>query len=213
MTSKVSNVNSYVRKKKTEDSLPLDIRKLQSTGLLIPGRSITLEWSVKGKPIASIRTNVEIDHVVLVYRYRGRGNSEWEDVEQKVYIDLTPCTYGGTRPWWLCPYCNRRVAILYSTSKYYACRHCCNLTYTSQMENVADRSARKANKIRKRLGWPTGIFNPIGIKPKGMRSTTYWKLRSQYCKHAEITLSILKRRIRTMNNLRTEKLCHARPRK
>jgi hypothetical protein len=86
-------------KNATEDSQPLDIRKLQRAGVLRPGRSFGWQWTIAGKPVTDIRVRVEGERVVLVYQYRPRGDSEWENVEQPVYLDHTPCTYGGTRRW------------------------------------------------------------------------------------------------------------------
>ncbi len=64
--------------------------------------------------------------------------------------------------------CEKRVAILYSGS-IFAFRHCYQLAYPSQRELTYDRVARKADKIRERLGWKQGILNPRGWKkPKGM---------------------------------------------
>ena len=38
----------------------------------------------------------------------------------------------------------------------------------------------KADKIRRRLGWPAGIANPTGGKPKGMHWKTFDRLRLQH---------------------------------
>ncbi len=87
-----------------------------------------------------------------------------------VRLDWTPCNFGGRRAWFLCPAmgCEKRVAILYSGS-IFAFRHCYQLAYPSQREPTYDRVARKADKIRERLGWKQGILNPRGWKkPKGM---------------------------------------------
>jgi hypothetical protein len=71
------------------------------------------------------------------------------------------------------------VAVLYS-GKLFACRHCLNLGYQSQRESTTDRIARKAGKIRKKLGWQPGILNANGGKPKGMHWQTFEKLQSEH---------------------------------
>ena len=190
--------SSYGGKNKTEDSLPLDIRKLPRSKCLIPGRSLSWEWSVNDKPVASISMKVEVGHVVLVYRHRPRGETEWQDVEQPVSMAHTPCTYGGARPWWLCPFCGRRVAVLYISGKHYACRHCYKLAYTSQSESVDDRASRRANRIRKRLGWLVGILNPSGGKPKGMRWKTYWRLHAEHDAFVGVSLAVMGRQMEFM---------------
>ncbi len=42
------------------------------------------------------------------------------------------------------------------------------LAYRSQMETAHDRTFRRANNLRERLGWVAGIVHPPGSKPKGM---------------------------------------------
>lgn len=50
---------------------------------------------------------------------------------QNVLINQTKCNYGGTRKWFICPNCNRRVGTLYRkpVSSHFYCRNCQNLTY------------------------------------------------------------------------------------
>lgn len=173
----------------TEDSRPLDIRKLQRAGLLIPGRSFWWQWTVNSRPVADIRVQVEIQRVVLIYRYRCGNDDIWHDVEQPVLMDHTPCTYGGTRCWWVCPSCSRRVAILYGHGKLYACRHCYRLAYASQREAADDRARRQADNIRRRLGWPAGIANPDGDKPKGMHWRTFERLTATHDACVRVSLA------------------------
>lgn len=93
-------------------------------------------------------------------------------------LEWSPCSYGGKRPWFRCPAqnCGRRVAILYGGTVF-ACRHCNQLAYPSQRENIDDRATRKADKIRERMGWEPGILNGEGLKPKGM----HWKTFERLC--------------------------------
>ncbi len=180
--------SSYGGKNKTEDSLPLDIRNLQRKKCLIPGRSLSWEWSVNDKPVAAIRIKVKTSSVIFVYRHRSRGESEWQDIEQPIYMTHTSCTYGGTRPWWICPLCGRRVAVLYNSGKHYACRNCHRLTYTSQVENTYDRALRQAQKIRKLLGGTVNMMEPFPTKPKGMHRKTYWLLQAEHDALDKLTL-------------------------
>ncbi len=117
--------------------------------------------------------------LVLEYTYR-RG--DWgvpQDVRQPVFLDWTPCTYGGQRPWFRCAAdgCGRRVALLYGAGKYFACRHCYQLVYESQREHECDRHRRRAQAIRRRLGGEPDIEGPLPPKPKGMHWRTYHRLR------------------------------------
>mgnify|MGYP000471735892 CR=1 FL=1 len=94
-----------------------------------------------------------------------------------VRISATPCHYGGHRYWFTCPAqgCGRRVAKLYS-GRIFACRHCYQLAYPSQREASFERSRRRADKIRERLGWADDPDLMEGIKPKGMHWQTYHRL-------------------------------------
>lgn len=55
------------------------------------------------------------------------------DVVQRISLDRTSLNYGGTRWWYICPTCSRRVAQLHMPSRayYFRCRHCYRLTYES----------------------------------------------------------------------------------
>jgi hypothetical protein len=178
----------------TEDSLPLDIRKIQRAGLLMPSSSFGWQWTVNDRSVANIRVRVEVERVVLVYRHRRRGDVDWQDVEQAVLMDRTACTYGGTRYWWLCPSCGRRVAILYGPGQHYACRHCWKLAYTCQRETSSDRAARRADRIRRRFGWHVGILNPEGGKPKGMQWRSFDRLKAEHNKFVNASLAGMMRK-------------------
>jgi hypothetical protein len=122
---------------------------------------------------------MEPDRMVLSYRCRPSGG-EWEDVDQVISFDRTPCNYGGHRTWFFCPRCWRRVAVLYGGGKYFWwCRHCYDLTYSSQQESRENRLMIKARKIRKRMGGGNSLINPFPDKPKYMHWKTYWRLREE----------------------------------
>lgn len=91
--------SSYSGKLETNDSMPLDIRKIARSGLLIPGRSFGWQWTVNDRPVASIRIRVDWESLVLSYRMKSTG----EVVEQRVQTQTTPCHLGGQRHWFACP--------------------------------------------------------------------------------------------------------------
>ena len=78
--------------------------------------------------------------------------------------DWTPCNYGGARCWFLCPAagCGRRVAILYGR-EILACRHCYKLAYRSQRQSASERSMRRAQVIRMKLGGSSGMVGAIAL--------------------------------------------------
>src|SRR3984893_3374067 len=90
--------------------------------------------------------------------------------------------FGGARPWFMCPvqsngvYCGRRVTKLSGVGRWFACRHCYRLAYTSQQESARDRGLWKSQKIRIRLGGSAGMLDDFPDKPKGMHRQTYDRL-------------------------------------
>lgn len=162
----------------TRDRNALDVRRLHQQELLQPGNHFSWQWSRGGKVVATVGIRVEKDRVRLSYTYQHRLGTATEQ-DYPVRLVRTPCRYGGKRAWFLCPCCARRVAILYFGNPVFACRHCWRLTYPSQKESAADRADRRANAIRERLGWPKGIANPFGGKPKGMHWRTYQRLTNE----------------------------------
>jgi hypothetical protein len=160
----------------------LDVNRLHRQGWLRPGWAGTLRWSRDGESVGSIDLRAADGRISLTYRYR-LGEGEWEDVGEPVQIVWTPCTFGGSRPWFVCPGvvdgvpCGRRVAKLYGPGRYFLCRHCYGLAYQSQREQPHERALRRANGIRMRLGGEPGMLCPFPEKPKGMHWWTYERLR------------------------------------
>lgn len=167
-------------KSTTSDMRALDVRRLQRDGLLTPGLAFSWQWNVCGKEVASIQIRTEVDRVILDYRSRSIGG-EWRPTEYPVYLEWTGLHYGGRRPWFRCPKegCGRRVAILFGGS-IFACRHCHRLAYECQRETNDDRAMRRADTIRRRLGWRAGIAHLAGGKPKGMHWRTFERLKAEH---------------------------------
>lgn len=163
----------------TSDYRSIDVRRWHRSGSLKPGHSFVWQWSRDGEVIASIQVYTESDRIIL--DYRRKVNDAWKNEKYPVRIDWTDCHLGGQRPWFQCPArnCNRRVAILYGGG-IFACRRCYRLAYPSQREAGFDRAARRAEKIRNRLGWEPGILNGEEWKPKGMHWKTYERLTEQH---------------------------------
>lgn len=186
----------------TSDCRSIDVRRWQRAGVLTPGYAGSWQWSIGGEVTASIRYRVEAGRVVLSYRVRSYGG-QWEDVEEPVRLETTPCRYGGIRYWFRCPAvgCGRRVAILYGAGRYFACRHCYHLAYSSQREGASDRAMRRADKLRARLGWEPGILNGEGGKPKWMRWRTYERLSEQAERFTDQSMLALAARLRGVRSL------------
>jgi hypothetical protein len=172
----------FDKKTATDECHSVDIRYLDRHGLLEPGGWFSLRWSRASRETGSIRSLVDSSRppksVILLYRHRSGLGAEWEDVQETVPLDYTPCNFGGERPWFICPGadCGRRVALLYGPGRYFRCRHCYDLSYESQREDKTHRALRRAQKIKKRLSGSANMTEPFPEKPKGMQWRTYERL-------------------------------------
>jgi hypothetical protein len=113
------------------------------------------------------------------------NGGDWQDVSEAIPIVRVACRLGGDRPYFTCPgvvngvACRRRVGKLYGPGRYFLCRRCYGLSYSSQGEGSWDRELRRSNKIRQRLGGEAGIAAPFPPRPKGMWMRTYERLRDR----------------------------------
>lgn len=162
----------------TSDYRAIDVRRWHREGLLEPGQAFRWSWSRNGTVTASINVRTERGRVVLDYRHREHGG-QWQDETLPIDLTWTPCNYGGERPWFRCPRCGRRVALLYGGG-IFACRHCHRLAYQCQRESLDDRNTRGIERIRERLGWKPGFLSGSGWKPKGMQWRTFWRLHAEH---------------------------------
>jgi hypothetical protein len=155
----------------------IDIRYLKRQGML-RGGYFNISWDFNGEPAGSVGIRVAVDDAMtVIYRWRTDSAEDWQPREQTVKFAHTACGFGGTRQWFLCPYCFRRVAVLVVEGAQVACRHCLHLTYASCNEDEISRSWRKREKIKARLG---GNDNALYLKPKGMHQQTWHRLRQKY---------------------------------
>lgn len=141
------------------------------------------EWhrSATGEVISSIDYSINFfePHVWLQYTLPQTR----ECLAYHVDLVATVPNYGGQRWWFICPVraCRRRVRKLYLApgEKYFACRRCCDLNYTSQREDDMNRALSKAQAIRERLGGSASMSQPFPDKPKRMWWRTYCRLRAR----------------------------------
>ena len=150
---------------KAEHCRSIDVRRVERENLLRAGVTTAWAWtdSETGERLASIGFSVTDDAVLLFY------NLNDKPTRQTVPLERTPCHYGGSRPWFNCPRCRRRVAVLYLRASGFACRHCQRVTYASQSDDALGRTWRRQAKLEARLGehWR---------RPKGMHHRTRERL-------------------------------------
>jgi len=122
-------------------------------------------WSNSGESAGKASFIFETNFLMLRYTSNGA------DRVQEIPIVRTPCNFGGSRPWLLCPIRGERVAVLYFRAGRFACRHCQRIAFASQSEDAVGRAWRRQRKVEDRLG-------PEGERPKGMHASTYDRLLS-----------------------------------
>lgn len=162
-------------KRKAEQSMAFDLRQIAKKGLLRPG-AFSWHWTSNyGEKVGSVGVRVASDpeRVILTYQWTPY-NSEPRHVECSLQIERTPCNYGGVRPWFRCPSCGRRCAVVYygAPGGRYACRRCVRVTYLSQCEDETGRLWRKQRKIDRKLAGGAGEWDGWQ-KPKGMHQKTF----------------------------------------
>ena len=157
-----------------EEHIRTYIGCLAKWGYLKSGAVGTLSWSCGGEPSGSISVRGGSNMVTFSYAHTAYGG-EPESIEQRIHIEYTPCYFGGSRPWFTCPGCQRRVGVLIGAGRLFACRKCYRLSYSCQMESYSDRASRRIRKIQKRLGNPDweNVLDFWFPKPKGMHWKTY----------------------------------------
>lgn len=159
----------------TDPLLKLDVRWLNRIGALRPGAMAHPSWSCRGEPSGNILTIMSQTRPCLTLSYSTqRPGEDWQPVREAVWLDTTPCHYGGERMWFLCPGCNRRRAVLFSVGGRFRCRTCHDLAYTSTRESSFDRAIRRCAELRCKLGGSFG--QPIWTippKPDGMTYRRY----------------------------------------
>ena len=152
-------------KGKAEACQRLDVRQVKRRGALRAGYAGTWSWqdSATGEPTGSIGFRANAAGLELTYTLDGVQKA------QHVPVLHTACNYGGSRPWFACPACARRVGVIFLRRGGFYCRSCAQVGYYSQSEDGIGRSWRMQRKAEAKLGegW---------ARPKGMHATTREKL-------------------------------------
>lgn len=170
------------KKGNTDQYKKIDVRYMQRESLLNSGQVNSLRWTSQrtGEVVGRIDYEVKTEGVCFSYRVRSNPSEAWRPYSYLVPVAYTPCNYGGTRAWFNCPHCLKRVAVLYLDEQI-ACRTCHKLNYTSQQQTKGIWQERdRMNKVREKLGWPLVQDVLFRIKPKGMHYTTFERLCQEH---------------------------------
>jgi hypothetical protein len=156
----------------------IDIRRLHREGVLSQPHA-SVSWYLGGRRAGSVDIFPSIDEVRLSYNVRCAGESNFCKTEEVVSITRTSCNYGGHRPWFLCPGCKCRVAILYLGRVRFLCRHCYDLIHDSVNEGRYDKMLRRSRMLRRKLGADVLAFGASVSRPKGMHLRTFGRLQDE----------------------------------
>ncbi|HXW80791.1 MAG TPA: hypothetical protein VEJ84_14910 [Acidimicrobiales bacterium] len=173
---------SGVRRTVERADLKLDIRALARNDNLKPGCRVEVCW-----PFAALEASVAVrldDHVVTIH-YRSDGQPR----NELVAIAWTFPHYGGRRPWWLCPDCERRCAFMFLVADHLNCRRCAGLTYRSSQLSRSCRTLRRCNKKALQIGWYPG--EPFPSKPPRMQVRTWARRVEEYATTARAASTAL----------------------
>lgn len=127
---------------------------------------------------------------VLHLSYENNG-SDWS---YSVMVDETHMHFGGFRRWFLCPNpeCAKRCTSLHLRDFLFLCRVCHNLGYRSEQASKIDQPLIRIQKIRKNLGWESGLLSGIGERSKYMQRRRFLSLVEQHKHYSQqITQTLL----------------------
>jgi len=139
------------KKRVVEDCLDIDIRYLARMGLLSRRamKTFILTWLHNGIETDQVKVSALSKKVTLHYQQLLQGENTYR--EQHVTIVYTPCHYGRQRPWFRCPNCISRCAIIYLGNQGFHCRKCYQLPYRSQQMCKLDRLISKRVTLEEKL--------------------------------------------------------------
>lgn len=123
-----------------EDTHRLDIRQLASHCPLEAGSQFGWFWTGPGGASREIWIEVKEESLRLCKRFFPEENFV------PIQIHRTPCHFGGSRPWFQCPYCHRRCAVLIAFNDLqFACRKCLSTPYQTQSMGKHARAVKRRN--------------------------------------------------------------------
>ncbi len=138
------------KKTTVEDSLRIDANRWMREGILRAGVHLlgSRQWTYSSG--STFRVDCEVQTMDmgrpllrLFYSWTWNGDSQPQSEDYHVALTATRPRFGGLRWWFVCPLvvkgvaCGRRVGKLYlpPSGRYFGCRTCHDLTYTSCQES------------------------------------------------------------------------------
>src|SRR5262245_2114491 len=159
----------------------LDVWQLAHQGVLQAGVQSVITWRAGQSSAVVITLTCTQREGVLTCTIQRRG-AEGSLVSQAVVVAQQVGSF-GTRVFWQCSACGRRIVRLYDgPSGVFLCRHCLHLPYASQSEAESERLRRRLVRLRQRLGLVGGdVERSVWSygRPWGMHQHVYERLGRQ----------------------------------
>ena len=162
----------------TDDISSVDVRALHRWQDISDPITRTVTWSRGGVTHTKMTIEKTTKGLLFSYLFKRYG-SEPVQVERYVTLQFSDTQFGGRRPWFTCPNCKRRTAIVF-ISRGIGCRKCFGIRHQSQNECGSDRAIRRIDFLREKLKWQPGFLNGSEWRPKGMHHKTYYGLLHEY---------------------------------
>jgi hypothetical protein len=147
-----------------EECLSIDANRWAREGILKAGvRQVGgWQWTYRDGQTNSISYEVNTLHMgrpLLRLFYSRKGEGEPQQENYHLRLTTTRPRFGGLRWWFVCPLvvsgraCGRRVAKLYLPpgGRFFGCRHCHDLTYTSCQESHQNDGLYRF--MAREMGW------------------------------------------------------------
>lgn len=175
-----------------ESGLKLDLNRLARRGFIQPGayRGSGIRWtnSYTGEEIATGNITAEMS-----VPDEGWLRIQIGDLDQRIILVSRQRHFGGRQWYFICPYMNRRVSVLWmpSGARDFACRQRWDgrVAYGSQFSDRVNRAHQGKVRINSRL-CSIGGFDPdeweFPPKPKWMRWRTYKRAEAQFDCHQAV---------------------------
>jgi hypothetical protein len=162
------NAGRPAQRELVERCFSIDVRTLARRGLLVGSATPELLLLCREGNPATKWTYVEFQRGKLQVAYKEHGVSCCAEIS----IEYTAGQFGGCRPWFRCPQCERRSALLYLGPLGFSCRVCRQLNYASQRLGICGKSWARQRVLEGQLGERCS-------RPKWMRSARYRHLMAE----------------------------------
>lgn len=158
----------------TTECTKIAVSHVKSGNLTTQGVTATMRWD-NGSSVC-----LEGQSDALMIRYTTGAGERRQQHYDRIGYRWTPCHYGGSRLYLVCPHCQRSCMAVYGCAPF-ACRKCHDLAYPSETTSGAFRLYDTGQAIaHKMAGQFVALDEPFPDRPKGMHHKTYAAKRAKW---------------------------------